>query len=194
MSKIKLLLLHFYTNGADVMGDFSAARKRKVKSLRRIIHVCFYAHCALALGCIVIAAAAMNAAGIAVAVGALLSCALAFFALGGGEREKMVLYILDLVYAVICAISGGIAGSAPLFACSALMLLAAATSICGYAAAHYRGFLENYDPETLTEENYTIIGRQFLAAPPPEPPALPLPPPKSEMRALAEQLAEILRR
>lgn len=194
MSKIKRRLLHFYTNGADVVGDFNAARRRKVKSLRRIIHICFYAHCALALGCIVTAVVGMNAAGIAVVVGALLSCGVAFFSLGGGEREKMVLYLLDLVYAVICAISGGIAESAPLFVCSGLMLLAAATSICGFSAAHYRGFLENFDPETLTEDNYTVIGRQFLTAPQPEPPAEPILPPKSEMRVLAEQFAEILRR
>ena len=157
--------------------------------LRRAVHICFYIQCAAALLCIIIGFAAGGAAtGIPLAVGALASAAAALMAVPGDPVIATVSYILNLVYAVICFIPGGI-----LTACGAAMLLSALAALCGFGAGYLRGFLLTYPASRITRENYTLTG---------EPPATPVPesapprenpePQRSDLMLIAEQVAKIM--
>ena len=75
-------LLHFYTSG-NIYEDFAAARTLKTARLRRIIRICFYAHCVVAALCIILAAALGAGLGtIPVAVCEIILAGLAFLAVG----------------------------------------------------------------------------------------------------------------
>ena len=157
--------------------------------LRRAVHICFYIQCAAALLCSIIGFAAGGAAtGIPLAVGALASAAAALMAVPGDPVIATVSYILNLVYAVICFIPGGI-----LTTCGAAMLLSALAALCGFGAGYLRGFLLTYPASRITGENYTLTG---------EPPAAPVPesapprenpePQRSDLMLIAEQVAKIM--
>lgn len=186
---IKRRLLHFDTNGASIVSDFVSARQARAGMLRRAVHICFYIQCAAALLCIIIGFAAGGAAtGIPLAVGALASVAAALMAVPGDPVIATVSYILNLVYAVICFIPGGV-----LTACGAAMLLSALAALCGFGAGYLRGFLLTYPASRITRENYTLTG---------EPPAAPVPesapprenpePQRSDLMLIAEQVAKIM--
>lgn len=198
LDDIKKQLIHFCTHG-NVIEDFVASRRKKAQRLRMVIHICFYAQCAAAAGCI-LAAVLMHAAGAAaIIIGALLACAVAFFALGGGTSEKTILYLLDLVYAVICFIAGASGAGGAFFVCGGIMLAAAAAALCGFFAAYLRQYLMEFSPLALTKSDYTRLSTAFTEnAPAPEPQLMQPPPlpeqPRSELRALADRLSETLSR
>ncbi|MDE6030333.1 MAG: hypothetical protein K2G32_01770, partial [Oscillospiraceae bacterium] len=110
LENIKKRIIHFYTHG-NIIEDFVEARRRKTAKLRRIIRACFYIQCGLAAGCIAAALLMGTSGAAAVIAGSIAVCVVAFIALGGGTMEKTILYILDLAYAVICFIVGGLFGS-----------------------------------------------------------------------------------
>lgn len=198
LDDIKKQLIHFCTHG-NVIEDFVASRRKKARRLRAVVHICFYAQCASALGCI-LAAVLMHAAGAAaIIIGALLACAVAFFALGGDTAEKTILYLLDLVYAVICFIAGASGAGGAFFVCGGIMLAAAAAALCGFFAAYLRQYLMEFSPLSLTKSDYTRLSTAFTENEPlPEPQLMQPPPlpeqPRSELRALADRLSETLNR
>lgn len=198
LENIKKRIIHFYTHG-NIIEDFVEARRRKTAKLRRIIRACFYIQCALAAGCIA-AALLMGTSGVsAIIAGSIAVCVVAFISLGGGTAEKTILYILDLAYAVICFIVGGLGGSGAFIVCGVLMLLSAGAALGGFFAAWCRQYLLDFSPAKITRGDYTrlTLGQ---SEPPPEaprmvPPPAPAPPPappKSEMEMLAEKLSGIL--
>lgn len=185
---IKRRLLHFDTDGVSIVSDFVSARQARAGILRRVVHICFYIQCAAALMCVIIGFAAGGAVtGILLTVGALASAAAALMAVPGDNVIATVSYILDLVYAVICFVLGGI-----FTPCGIAMLIAALAALCGFAAGYFRGFLLTYPASRISRENYTLTG---------EPPAIPLPerqpekapePQRSELMLIAEQVARIM--
>lgn len=198
LENIKKRIIHFYTHG-NIIEDFVEARRRKTAKLRRIIRACFYIQCALAAGCIA-SALLMGTSGVsAIIAGAVAVCVVAFISLGGGTAEKTILYILDLAYAVICFIVGGLGGSSAFIVCGVLMLLSAGAALGGFFAAWCRQYLLDFSPARITRSDYTRL-TAGLSEPPPEAPQMvpppapapPPPPPKSEMEMLAEKLSEIL--
>lgn len=199
LDDIKKQLIHFCTHG-NVIDDFVASRRKKARRLRAVIHVCFYVQCAAAAGCI-LTALLMHASGAAaIIIGSLLTCAVAFLALGGDTAEKTILYLLDLVYAVICFIAGGSGAGSTFFACGGIMLAAAAAALCSFFAAYLRQYLMEFSPLAITKSDYTRLSTAFTEnAPPAEKAALMQPPPlpepqRSELRALSDRLAETLNR
>ena len=196
LDRIKKRLIHFNTDGASIVSDFVAARQKRAGLLRRVVHACFYIQCAAALVCVV-CGFAMGGAGVGIilAVGAAASVGAALMAVSGDFAVRTISYVLDLVYAVICFAAGG-----TLFTlCGALMLVAAAAALIGFASVYFRGFLLEFSPVKLTPEDYTIIGGAVRETPPPreEPvqqaaePA-PKPEPKSELLLIAEQVSQIM--
>lgn len=198
VENIKKRIVHFYTHG-NIIEDFVEARRKKTAKLRRVIRACFYIQCALAVCCIA-AALLMGAAGAyAIIAGSIAVCVVAFISLGGGTVEKTILYILDLAYAVICFIVGGLIGSSAFMVCGALMLLSAAVALGGFFAAWCRQYLLDFSPARITRADYTPLtpydsadAARQSAAPVQSAPAPPPPPPKTEMEMLAEKLSDIL--
>jgi hypothetical protein len=198
--KIKKRLIHFETRG-NIIEDFVAARRKRVRSLRRIIHTCFYVQCAAVLVCIaaIIMAGVWNALAVAI-VGALAVCGCAFVAMGGGNAAKTALYLMDMVYSVICFVTGAVSGVSALSVCGIIMLLAALAALVGYFASWCREYLLDFSPARISRSDYTRIGITFTeqtadigAEAEPLPQELPPPPPpKSELMLLAEQLSETL--
>lgn len=176
---LKRRLVRYCTKG-DEKSDLEAGRRKRIRALRRVIHACFYYHCAAAAGCI--AAAVMLGAGAAwaaVAVGSAAAVVIAFMSVGGGSAEKTIVYILDLAYTVICFTAGAEAeNGAPFFVCGAIMLTAALAALASFFAAYIREQLEK-----LAAEKPTPIHEPHSAE-------QPAPSAKSEMRELAEMFSE----
>lgn len=194
INNIKKRLIHFYTSG-NITEDFVAHRRKKTKELRRLIHICFYAQCALAVLSVIFAAVLGAGAGIvAVIIGAVAAIAMALFALGGGYMEKTILYLLNLVYSVICFIVGAATeNGSPFTACGVIMLIAAVFALTGYFASYFREYLMDFSPLAITRSDYTRLANFSDPEPvaPKEPP-IPPAPPKSELKLLSEQLKGIL--
>lgn len=181
-------MLHFNTDGASIVSDFVAARQNRAGILRRAVHLCFYIECAAALICVIIGFAAGGAlTGAILAVGAAASAAAALAAVPGDPVIATVSYILNLVYAVICFIVGGI-----LTACGAVMLISALAALCGFIAGYFRGFLLNYPASMITPENYTLTGEPPVTAPPEQPVQEKPEPKRSDLMIIAEQVARIM--
>ena len=180
--------LHFETDGVSIVSDFVSTRQARAGILRRAVHISFYIQCAAALICVIIGFAAGGAlTGVLLTVGALASAGAAFMAVPGDPYIATVSYILNLVYAVICFIVGGI-----LTACGFIMLISALAALCGFAAGYFRGFLLGYPASKITAENYTLTG---------EPPVIPIlehipevkpEPERSDLMIIAEQVAHIM--
>ena len=186
---IKRRLLHFDTDGVSIVSDFVSARQARAGMLRRTVHICFYIQCAAALLCIIIGFAAGGAVtGVLLTVGALASAAAALMAVPGDSVIATVSYILNLVYAVICFILGGI-----FTACGIAMLLSALAALCGFGAGYLRGFLLTYPASRINREDYTLTGEP-PAAPVPEsaPPMKKPEPQRSDLMLIAEQVAKIM--
>ena len=189
---IKKRLIHFETDGRCIVTDFVAARQKRARLLRRVIHACFYFQCAAALVCVICGFAMGGAVtGAILLVGALAASAAALAAVSGDPVVGTVNYILDIVYSVICFIIGG-----TLFlTCGALMLAAALAALCGFGAGCARGFLLEYPAASLVPGDYTLTGELMQEVPadgeqtlPPE----PEPQPKSELLQIAERVAYIM--
>ncbi len=186
---IKRRLLHFDTDGVSIVSDFVSARQARAGMLRRAVHICFYIQCAAALLCIIIGFAAGGAVtGVLLTVGALASAAAALMAVPGDPVIATVSYILNLVYAVICFVLGGI-----FTACGVAMLFSALAALCGFGAGYLRGFLLTYPASRITREDYTLTGEP-PAAPVPEsaPPRAKPEPQRSDLMLIAEQVAKIM--
>lgn len=192
LNGIKNRLIHFETDGASIVSDFVSTRQKRAGMLRRVVHVCFYIQCAAALVCVVCGFAMGGAAvGAVLAVGAAASVGAALMAVSGDFAVRTVSYVLDLVYAVICFVVGG-----DLFTlCGALMLVAAAAALAGFAAGYFKSYLLEYSPVKLTRSDYTLTGN---AVEQPVPtvqesrPVEPPPKPKSELLIIAEQVSKIM--
>ena len=192
---IKKRLRHFRTDGRAITTDFVAARQKKASALRRAVHICFYSECALAVLCAVISLAAGAMPWFAI-IASLAVIGVAFFALGGGFTERTASYILDIVYAVICFVIGGGAYTT----IGVLMLMAALAALISFIAWYFRKYLLEFSPLNITEEDYTIVRYALLELEhkqeqpePVEEPRQPLPPQKSEMQQLAEELQRIMK-
>ena len=181
-------MLHFNTDGASIVSDFVSARQNRAGILRRAVHLCFYIECAAALICVIIGFAAGGAlTGAILAVGAAASAAAALAAVPGDPAIATVSYILNLVYAVICFIVGGI-----LTACGAVMLISALAALCGFIAGYFRVFLLNYPASMITPEHYTLTGETPVTAPTEQPVQEKPEPERSELMIIAEQVARIM--
>lgn len=186
---IKKRLLHFDTDGVSVISDFVSARQRRAGILRRVVHACFYIQCAAALVCVVLGFAAGGAfPGVLLTVGALASAAAALAAVPGDQMIAAVSCSLDLVYAVICFIAGGV-----FTPCGVIMMFSALAALCGSLVGYFRGFLLNFPASGITPGDYTLTG----ASPAPVPREKPVPqeapqPVRSELMLVAEQVAQIM--
>lgn len=193
-------LLHFYTDGS-IYEDFAAARTEKNVKLRRVIRVCFYAHCAAALLAIVIAAVLRaGAAGIAaVAVCEVLLAGMAFMAVGDMTLMKTLLYCGDIVFAAAMFVTGALGGNkTPFFVIGAVSAVMAALALAAFFAAYCKAFLENFSPLSLRREHYTLLPNFGSELPYDDVPDMPedmpaiVPPKRSEFMDLADKLREIL--
>lgn len=189
---IKKWLIHFETDGRCIVTDFVAARQKRARLLRRVIHVCFYFQCAAALVCVICGFAMGGAVtGVILLVGAAAASAAALAAVSGDPVVGTVNYVLNIVYSVICFIIGG----ALFTLCGVLMLAAALAALCGFGAGCAREFLLEYPPSRLVPEDYTLTGeppQEAVISGEPTLPLKPEPEPKSELLQIAERVAHIM--
>ena len=189
-------LLHFYTDGGNIPEDFSESRSKKTAKFRRVIRVCFYAHCAAAVICIALAAILRAGWGIAaVAVCEVILTTLAFLAVGDMTLMKTLLYCGDLAFAAAMFVTGVISGNgAPFFAVGAVSVVVAVIAVVAYFSAQYKAFLDGFSPLAIRREHYTLLPN-FSYDVPVEPPADKSKekalPPKSEFQLLADKLKEV---
>lgn len=191
-------LLHFFTGGS-IYEDFAETRAKKTAKLRRVIRACFYVHCAAAAISIAIAAAMRAGAGvIAVAVCEMLLVGLAFLSVGEMTLLKTLLYCGDIVFAAAMFVTGALSEiKTPFFAVGAISVVTALCALAAFFAAGFKMFLEDFSPLDLRREHYTLLpnlsAEQSEDIPDmPDEPEIVLPPAKTEMQELAEQLKEIL--
>lgn len=198
---IKNKLLHFYTDGS-IYEDFAESRANKTAKLRRIIRVCFYAHCAAAVICI--ALAAVLHAGligiVAVAVCEVILATLAFLAVGDMTLMKTLLYCGDIVFAAAMFVTGTLSETkAPYYITGAVSVAAALVALTAFFAALCKIFLEGFSPLAIRREHYTLLPN-FSSEPIDDIPDMPeadeeptivLPPPRSEFQVLADKLKEV---
>lgn len=209
--KLKKKLLHFETTGNSIAEDFIAARRGKVRALRKRIRVSFYVHCAAVLLCIA-AAAILGTVPviIKVSVCAAASIVFAVFAVGDRSGSKSPACVIDavmLLAAAAHAIFGR--GSRLLYIlCAVLMLAALGAIILMSFYGNCKKFLEDYSPLSIRRDDYTLLNevgyKLYTGAHSPvkttnananvnDGGALqPLPPLTSEMRELAGKVCEIL--
>ncbi len=193
-------LLHFYTDGS-IYEDFAEARTEKTVKLRRVIRVCFYAHCAAALIAVALAVVfRAGAVGIAaVAVCETLLAGMAFMAVGDMTLMKTLLYCGDIVFAAAMFVTGAFGGNkTPFFAIGALSAVMALPALAAFFAAYCKAFLENFSPLSLRREHYTLLPNFGSELPYDDIPDMPedmpaiVPPKRSEFMDLADKLREIL--
>lgn len=199
---IEKKLLHFYTDGS-IYEDFSESRAKKTAVLRRIIRACFYAHCAAAIICIVLAAVLRAGLGtIAVAVCEVVLAALAFLAVGDMTLMKTLLYCGDIVFAAAMFVTGALnENKTPFFIVGAASVVAALIALVAFFAALCKIFLDSFSPLSLRREHYTLLPNLSSDVPDdipdipdmPDEPMIILPPPRSEFQELADKLKDILR-
>lgn len=190
-------LLHFVTTGS-IYEDFAAARTRKTERLRRVIRVCFYAHCLAAVLCIVLAAALHAGAGIiAVVLCELFLAGLAFLAVGDMKLLKLLLCGGDLLFTIIMFVTGSVSGNKPPFcAVGAVSVAATLLAAVTLAAAFCKAYLENFSPLALRREHYTRLPNLNSDTAKDDndnkEPLIVLPPKRTEMQELSDKLKEIL--
>ena len=190
-------LLHFYTSG-NIYEDFAAARTLKTARLRRIIRICFYAHCVVAALCIILAAALGAGLGtIPVAVCEIILAGLAFLAVGDMSPMKTILYCGDIVFAAAMFVTGALSSvKPPYFTVGAISIVTALIALLSYFAADCKTYLENFSPLTIKREHYTLIPNtspEPAEEKPKEEPQILIPPQKTEMRELADKLQDIFK-
>lgn len=195
---IEKKLLHFYTDGS-IYEDFSESRAKKTAKLRRIIRACFYAHCAAAIICIVLAAVLRAGMGtVAVAVCEVVLASLAFLSVGDMTLMKTLLCCGDIVFAAAMFVTGIVNGNkAPFFIAGAVSAVTVLIALGAFFAALCKVFLEEFSPLSLRREHYTLLPNFSSDEPDdipdmPDEPAIVLPPPRSEYQKLADKLKEIL--
>ena len=198
---IKNKLLHFYTTGS-IYEDFAESRTKKTAKLRRVIRVCFYAHCAAAIICIALAAVLHAGTGvIAVTVCEIVLATLAFLAVGDMTLIKTLLCCGDFAFASAMFVTGALNDvKTPFFAAGAVTVIAALIALGALFAAQCKIFLESFSPLSLRREHYTLLPNFSYDVPDKVPetsvkadePAKDLPP-RSEFQELADKLKEVFR-
>lgn len=187
LDNIKKRLLHFETDGRSIVSDFVETRQRRTGLLRRVVHLCFYVHCAAALVCAAagfICGGALT--GALLTLGGAASVAASLMAVPGDGFIGTVSYVLDIAYAVICFCLGGM-----FLLCGGVMTAAALASLCSFLAGYFRGFLLSFPPSGIRPENYTLTGAPPMTEE--KAPEIPLAPaPKSELLLVAEQVTRIM--
>lgn len=217
---IEKKLLHFFTGGS-ITKDFAAARTKKTAKLRQLIRACFYVHLAAAALCITLAAVlkAGTAGVVSVSVCEVVLVGLAFLAVGDMTLIKTLSCCADTAFACVMLVTGALipnsASKAPFFAVGAVMVVVTLCAFGAYYAAMCREYLENFPPDAIGREHYTLLPQ--LADEPDtkntpeendeelsedsssdipeeyeEKPAPPPAPPKTEIQLLADRLREIL--
>lgn len=185
----KKSLLHFETDGKNIMHDFVSSRLKKAAGMRRVIHACFYVQCVAAITSIIVglvfapevfSKVFATMAGISVIL-------VAFFALGGHSGEKTASYVLDMVYAVTSFFMGGIA----MYFCGSLLLVAAVASLTEFIVGYFRDWLLGFPTMMIKREHYTYTGP--VEAEEPEEELPPPEPQKSELQEVAEAFMDILK-
>lgn len=190
-------LLHFFTTGS-IYEDFSAARTKKVEIMRRVIRVCFYAHCLAAVLCIVLAAALHAGAGIiAVVLCELFLAGSAFLAVGDMMLMKLILCGGDLMFTIIMFITGAHSDNgAPFYAVGAVSVATTLLAVVTLAAAVCKAYLESFSPLALRREHYTRLPNLSSNTANDDndnkEPLIVLPPKRTEMQELSDKLKEIL--
>lgn len=211
--RLKKRLLHFETNG-NIAEDFIAARRGKLRILRRQIRKCFYIHCAAPALCVVAALIFGTLPDIIkIAVCALASMVFAVFAVGDHEYSKPIACAVDAAMAAAAILLAVFAkGGALYIICGVLMCLGLLPLLALTALGTFKRFLENYSPLSIRRDDYTLlneVGYYKLTSHPRAAAATaatatvaaaveadddlpPLPPLTSEMRELAGKVCEIL--
>ncbi len=191
LDKLKKRLIYFETDG-NIISDFVASRLKKAGMLRRVTHSCFYMQCVSAVVSCAAGIWALPKAAPVMCAAACLVIGAAFLALGGSGTLKIISLILNLVSAVVCFILGGFV----LIVCGCIMLLSAAAALAGIITAYLRTFLLEYSPLKITRADYTLTedGDNLDDGETPDFNSLfpPPPPPETELKLLADRLAEIL--
>lgn len=195
IKRIRKKLIHFYTDG-NINADFAAAKHYKCTKLRKIIRVCFYVHCAGAVICILIALLCKaGALTVPVALCALFSAAISFFAAGGTVTTRTVSYAADMVFAAVSFVAGTVGNMPFFYGTGGIFLLEALAALALFSAAAARDYLENYSPKLIRREDYTLIRNLYendepIADPQSEIPIVP--PLTDEIQELAKQVSDIL--
>lgn len=160
MYKTKKKLLHFYTHG-NITEDFIAARRAKTAKLRKVIRMCFYLHCVLALVCILLSIIMQAGFDIVkISVCALTSVIFAFFAVGDLEHVKTISCAIDLAFAVGAFVTAAFSPHKALYiVCGILMCVLGASMIASSLAAARKRFLDSVLPGAVQRENYTVLNK-----------------------------------
>ena len=187
-------LLHFFTDGASIHEDFARARDLRVRKLRLVVRVCFYAHCVALAVCIILSAVLHAGAGIiAVALCSAVLSALAFLAVGDMMIIKLLLCAGDAVFAVSMFITGSLAkNGAPFFAVGAVSVLVTILAVVSLLTAKCKIFLDEFPPQAIRREHYTLLPNLLSTIQKAEEEPAPKPVKKTEMQELSDKLKEIL--
>ncbi len=199
INRIKKNLIHFYTHG-NITEDFVASRRKKVLKLRRVIRVCFYAHCVAALLCFAISFVfGTDRATIIITAATLILAWLAFFAAGNNMPVKIVLFTGDFLFSAGLITWGALhTPGAVFFICGGIVIVSGLFGIVSYIAALCKQFLAEFQPRNIRRTDYTLYTDMHFDLIPDQPlekkqediPSLP--PLTSEMRVLANKLKEII--
>lgn len=195
---IEKKLLHFFTTG-NIYEDFAAARQRKNALLRRVIRMCFYAHCAAAVICIILAAVLGVGTGvIAIAACELLLAGLAFLAVGDMRLMKILLCGADAAFTAAMFVAGAFVERKNAFiAAGVITIFMTLFAAAAFLAAAAKAYLERFSPLSVRREHYTLLpslsGDIPAGASEAETePRIVLPPPRTEVQILSDRLREIL--
>lgn len=207
---LKKKLLHFETTGSSIAEDFIAARRGKVRALRKRIRVCFYVHCIAVLMCIAAAAIIGTVPDIIeVSVCAAASIVFAVSAVGDRGSAKTLACVIDAAMLLAAAALAIFGRSSRLLyiLCAVLMLAALGSIILMSFYGSCKKFLEDYSPLSIRRDDYTLLNevgyKLYTGAHAPvkttsananvnDGVIQPLPPLTSEMRELAGKVCEIL--
>lgn len=209
--KLKKKLLHFETSGSSIAEDFIAARRGKVRALRKRLRICFYIHCAAVLLCAAIAVILGTVSDIVkVAVCAAASLVFAVFAAGDHTHAKRLAVVIDVVMTAACILLAVFDKNKLLYILCAVFAFAGLVSLLLMIFyGNCKKFLEEYSPLSIRRDDYTLLNEvgyklytganSTVAASSANAnvndgsgPAAPLPPLTSEMRDLARQVRKIL--
>lgn len=207
---LKKKLLHFETNGSSIAEDFIAARRSKVKALRKRVRVCFYIHCAAVMLCIaaaVILGTVFDIVRVSVCVAA--SLVFAVFAAGDHPYSKQLACIIDAVVVAASILLAVFDKNTLLYILCAVFTFGGLISLIimtFYGSC--KRFLEEYSPLSIRRDDYTLLNevgcKLYTGANSTVKtssvnaninigePAAHLPPLTSEMRELARQVRKIL--
>lgn len=209
--KLKKKLLHFETSGSSIAEDFIAARRGKVRALRKRVRICFYIHCAVVLLCIaaaVILGSVFDIVRVSVCVAA--SLAFAVFAAGDHPYAKRLAVMIDAVVVAASILLAVFDKNTLLYILCAVLTFGGLISLI--LMSFYgtcKRFLEDYSPLSIRRDDYTLLNevgyKLYTGANSTVKttnvnanvndggePAAPLPPLTSEMRELARQVRKIL--